>query len=590
ALAWQGFVRASAPVNAAVASGEVAAAVARGAVDVAGADGARVWRRVHGRTDYVPAAGAGTRSGLKAVALPQTAVQELADGKDALASSLVETGHGRVLLLPLAHGGETRGVVALQGEGLSAGDAHLRRFTHQAAEALARADEHDLQLESRRREEVLRGAARRLGTCTSAEVAAIAADALERALGVHASVTEVGGPQSGAEAARATPLEQRVRVDLGPSLALMVEGQTLGESERHWMDDLRDVARDALARSLHHEQVQADLGVLRAGVEDFPAPLLVQAPDGAPLASSRAFRDLGLAVPSAAGTAQEVTAGVPPREFVVAQARLEDGGRVTLYREVTVERDALRRKTELIATMGHELRTPLTSVLGYSQMMGRHLDVVRDQIGRLDTLLQEFLDTGRLGEGDQAQVALEALDARDLAQHAAERFRGRWEGRELRVDLGAPAPVAGEPVRLGQVLDNLLENAAKYSPPDRPIDLGVRMDAQEGRVLLSVRDEGDGIAPEHLPHLFERTFRVPGSRESGQGLGLSIVRDLVAAHGGEVSAHSEGLGCGSTFTVSLPAAPAGTPAGAPPPALDAPRGDAPGAEAARDAGAAAERR
>ena len=123
----------------------------------------------------------------------------------------------------------------------------------------------------------------------------------------------------------------------------------------------------------------------------------------------------------------------------------------------------------------------------------------------------------------------------------------------MRLDLADVPPVDGDPARLGQVLDNLLTNAAKYSPADSEIVLAVRPD--DGQVLLSVQDYGAGIAPEYLPRLFDRLFRVPDAdaeHAEGFGLGLSIVRDLVAAHGGRVWAESAGLGRGSTCRVSLP--------------------------------------
>jgi signal transduction histidine kinase len=111
-------------------------------------------------------------------------------------------------------------------------------------------------------------------------------------------------------------------------------------------------------------------------------------------------------------------------------------------------------------------------------------------------------------------------------------------------------------MRLGQVVDNLLGNAAKYSPDETEIELSVR--AEDEQIVLAVRDQGVGIAPEHVPHLFDRFYRAPGphtAEQSGLGLGLSIVRDLVVAHGGRIAVESEGEGKGSAFLVRLPVAP-----------------------------------
>src|SRR5262249_37617985 len=128
-------------------------------------------------------------------------------------------------------------------------------------------------------------------------------------------------------------------------------------------------------------------------------------------------------------------------------------------------------------------------------------------------------------------------------------------GRRLRLDLSDVPPVQGDEMRLGQVVDNLLGNAAKYSPGETEIELSVR--SEEGYVVLAVRDQGVGIAPEHVPHLFDRFYRAPGqhpAEQGGLGLGLSIVRDLVAAHGGRIWVESEGEGKGSVFLVRLPVA------------------------------------
>lgn len=226
---------------------------------------------------------------------------------------------------------------------------------------------------------------------------------------------------------------------------------------------------------------------------------------------------------------------------------------VTVFREVTREREALRVKDELIAMAGHELRSPLTSISGYSQMMARQLGVVQRQIGQLDQLIGDFMEASSF---DDARLSLDLvpIDLVDLVQAAVERFAGSCPSRPIRVEMGGLPEISGDPTRLGQVLDNLLSNANKYSP-DEHTEVILRAEAEEGHVLLSVQDHGLGIEPEHLPLLFERFYRVR-SQESqgikGLGLGLSIVRDLVAAHGGTVWAESAGTNQGASFWVRLP--------------------------------------
>jgi signal transduction histidine kinase len=287
--------------------------------------------------------------------------------------------------------------------------------------------------------------------------------------------------------------------------------------------------------------------------------VVVRGADGSRLLDNAAYRALGLdaaASPAAGGASEEeLSVGEPARTFVATTVPVADaGGTLTCLREVTRERQALRAKDELIATMGHELRNPLTSIHGYSQLMARQLESVRRQVDQLNRLIGDFMEAARL-EGGQLPLKREVVDLAQVAAAAAERFRGAFAGRQLRLELTTAVPVEGDPARLAQVVDNLLSNAAKYSPPDAEIALAVRVEGE--RAVLAVRDRGVGITSEHLPRLFERSYRAPGAGAQtveGLGLGLALVRDLVAAHGGQVRAESAGPGTGSTFAISLPVA------------------------------------
>jgi len=159
---------------------------------------------------------------------------------------------------------------------------------------------------------------------------------------------------------------------------------------------------------------------------------------------------------------------------------------------------------------------------------------------------KEFV-TGRLN------LHREPLSVSAVMGSASERFRAANPERKLDLSLDADAFIEGDSERLAQVMDNLLSNAAKYSSPEGTITSKSRMDG--AWVRIAVIDRGRGIAPEHLPRFFDRFYRVPtddAAGPPGSGLGLSIVRDLVEAHGGRVEAASKGLGKGSTFTVILP--------------------------------------
>lgn len=373
---------------------------------------------------------------------------------------------------------------------------------------------------------------------------------------------EAGAPPSGA----GRPLGHHpdgLRVTLvGPELALLAwrAEPPLDEADGAWLDELAALAREALGRCAAHAHLRADEQRLRASLEALPAPAAVWDARGNLVLASAAYRELNPptgpppVAPAGGVREAELVLGDPPRTFVVMAATAAEGRYVAaVYREITREREALRLKDELISLAGHELRTPLTSIHGYSQMMARQLRTVEQQVEQLNRIVGDLLHASR-PEGSPLALHLQLLDAAELARAAAERFRARHPGRQLRLRL-APVPrVEGDPARLGQVLDNLLDNAAKYSPAEREVLLSVEQVERE--VVLSVRDQGIGIAPEHQPHLFSRFYRAPGAAESarGLGLGLSIVKDLVAAHGGRVWAESAGLGHGSTFRVALPVA------------------------------------
>ena len=232
-------------------------------------------------------------------------------------------------------------------------------------------------------------------------------------------------------------------------------------------------------------------------------------------------------------------------------------------------RDQDRRKDEFLAMLAHELRNPLAPISAAAEALKlsaadprvrRSSEVISRQVRHLTVLVDDLLDVSRVTRGlvelDRSVLAVESIVA-----NAVEQARPLLEARrhDFMLDFGAPdARVLGDATRLVQVLTNLLNNAAKYTPPGGNIRLAVRQaDTDLGPgVELEVSDDGIGIDAGLLPHVFDlftQAERAPDRSQGGLGIGLALVRNMVALHGGGVEARSAGAGQGSSFTVWLPA-------------------------------------
>jgi signal transduction histidine kinase len=228
--------------------------------------------------------------------------------------------------------------------------------------------------------------------------------------------------------------------------------------------------------------------------------------------------------------------------------------------------EADRRKNEFLAMLAHELRNPLAPIRNAVHIMqGANVaaptlnwarDVISRQADHMSRLIDDLLDVSRIVQG-KVVVKPEKLDLSSVVERSAESSLPKIEARsqKLKVELpGQSVAIDGDAVRLAQVLSNLINNASKFSPADSTIVLKAAYDNR--KVTISVKDEGSGIDPAFLPHIFDLFAQADQSldrSQGGLGIGLTLVKHLVELHGGTVEAHSEGVGRGTEMRVILPA-------------------------------------
>jgi PAS domain S-box-containing protein len=228
-------------------------------------------------------------------------------------------------------------------------------------------------------------------------------------------------------------------------------------------------------------------------------------------------------------------------------------------------RQADRRKDEFLAMLAHELRNPLAPIntasellrlsLGDVKRVSKASEIISRQVRHMTDLVNDLLDVSRVTRG-LVKLSLSTLDLRDTVRAAIEQVRPLLEsrGHTLQTEVGErPLWVRADRTRVIQIISNILANAAKYTPDGGLIELRGR--AEGGVALLEIEDNGTGIETNLLPHIFDlftQAERTPDRSQGGLGIGLALVKSLVALHGGEVAAHSPGKGRGSTFSLRFP--------------------------------------
>jgi signal transduction histidine kinase/ActR/RegA family two-component response regulator len=251
---------------------------------------------------------------------------------------------------------------------------------------------------------------------------------------------------------------------------------------------------------------------------------------------------------------------------ITAQKRADDERNQLLESERQARSDAERAtqmKDEFLATISHELRTPLNSIVGWvgvlkqdqsRETLRKAIDVIDRNSRRQAQMIDDLLDVSRIVSG---KLPLDVLDVNlvSVIEEVVASAQATADAKSVRLTtrLDGTADMKGDPERLHQMVWNLVSNAIKFSNRNGLVQVVLRI--VEGSVHIDVMDEGQGIAPELLPHLFERFQQGDSSstrKHGGLGLGLAIVKNLAEMHGGSVKAASAGVGRGSTFTLVLP--------------------------------------
>ncbi len=229
--------------------------------------------------------------------------------------------------------------------------------------------------------------------------------------------------------------------------------------------------------------------------------------------------------------------------------------------------EADRRKDEFLAILGHELRNPLAPIQYVAQLLSGSsgmdvlksdrapIDMMVRQVGHLVRLVDDLLDIARINSG-KIELRRQRAEVASIVADALGMSRTHIESKRHRVDTrlaSAPLYVSGDPIRLTQVVTNLVKNAAKFTPPGGLIE--IETSRQEGEAVVTIRDNGVGIAPDMLPRLFNLFSQADSGRQNrdgGLGVGLALAQKLVDLHGGRIEALSAGLGKGSAFVMRLP--------------------------------------
>ncbi len=250
----------------------------------------------------------------------------------------------------------------------------------------------------------------------------------------------------------------------------------------------------------------------------------------------------------------------------IFDANQDQIGTLVVFHDVTQLRRLENMRRDFVANVSHEIKTPLTAIKGFvetlqqgkvekKQEKERFLGIIQKHVDRLDAIIEDLLALSRIEqEDDKKEIQFESVKIADVFQAAIQLCRPKAEKQNIHINLDCEKDTTAllDPALIEQAVVNLLDNAIKFSEPGSTIH--VKSHHQGNEMILSVQDQGIGIAQKHLPRLFERFYRVDKARSrsmGGTGLGLAIVKHIAQAHGGHVTVDSK-LGEGSHFSIHIP--------------------------------------
>lgn len=365
-------------------------------------------------------------------------------------------------------------------------------------------------------------------------------------------------------------------------------GHTFSASDRTVLGAMADYAAIAIENARLYNRTEAERRKLETILTQTENGVIVVDPENRLLLINRAARDAfevnghGLVGRSVVETidhprlmnllrspgkspGREEIDGPDGRVFNAQRTPIEGVGQAVILQEISHLKELDRIKSEFVTTVSHDLRSPLTAILGYVELIERAGETneqqkefiarVRLSVQQITTLVTDLLDLGRIEAGLDEKK--ESTPLAVLARYAMEGLRASAEtkGLDLRLELANDLPlVAGDPIRLRQMIGNLVENAIKYTPPGGKVLL--EAEAEGDQVIMRVVDTGPGIPATDQPYLFDKFYRGSNvdDQSTGTGLGLSIVKSIVDNHSGRIWVESS-PGEGTVFTVVLPTVP-----------------------------------